>query len=187
MVVQNKLYRIIEKYRSLLKTKSDKNDTMKMGIKSKNLVLDFFLKNNRWPSRLSKNKREKRLGVRFENYVSKESGSFDANFRRIALVTGRTTNNKRKHDIAGFKKEILEFIETNGRAPMAYQNETIEGEGNLRNKLNRYTLTLKDMTFLGKVYELDRCHKSGIPAKFRAIINEALDVEKPLIRLVGRG
>jgi hypothetical protein len=184
MVIRNKLYRIIEKYRSLLKIRKYKNGRLKIGNRSKNLVLDFYLKNNRWPSRLSPNKREKRLAQRFENYISKESLSFDPNFRRIAMVTGRTTNNKRKHDIEGFKREILEFIKDNGRAPIRYSAEVIEGEGNLRSKLDRYTLTLKDMTFLGKIYELDRCHRSGIPYRFRAIINEALDVEKPLIRLI---
>lgn len=100
------------------------------------------------------------------------------------MATGRTTNHKRKHDVKGFKKEILQFMETHGRAPMSRRHQTVEGEGCLREKLNRYTLELKDMTFLGEVYGKDKCHRSGIPGKYRKLINESLDVEKPLIRLV---
>lgn len=184
MVVRNKLHGIFDKYRVLLETNLKKKKGNRLGVSSKGKVLDFYLKNNRWPSRLSKNNTEKLLGSRFENYVSKESAMYDPHFRRIAMVTGRATNNKRKHNVEGFKKEILEFVKEHGRAPMSYRDQTIEGEGNLRCKLNRYTLTLKDMTFLGKVYEGDKCHRSGIPSKFRSIINKALNVEKPLIRLI---
>ena len=142
------------------------------------------MKNNRWPNRRSKNKAERKLGQVFENFVSKEAASYDSRMRRIAMTTGRTTNNKRKHNVNGFKEEILDFIKTYGRTPMRYRGETIEGEGSLRSKLDRYTLTLKDMTFLSKVYNADPCHRSGIPSKFRPIINKALETEKPLIRLV---
>jgi hypothetical protein len=190
MVMENKLHRTIRKYRNLLKVKAEKRKgeryytLLLKGNKSKNKVLDFYLENNRWPNCRNGSVYERKLGRRFENYVSKEAASYDPHFRRIAMASGRTTNNKRKHDIEGFKKEILTFIETHGRSPMRYQDQTVEGEGNLRSKLDRYTLTLGDMTFLGKVYSSDPCHRSGIPAKYRPIINKALDVEKPLIRLV---
>lgn len=186
MVVRNKVFRVINKFRSILgKRKSETTNKMSLrGIRSKEKVLNFFTKNNRWPSRLGRLKSERSLGTKFENYVSKESPLYDANFRRLAMATGRTTNNKRKHDVQGFKKKILEFVKEHGRAPMSYSREKFEGEGNLRAKLDRYTLTNKDMTFLGEVYAADPCHKSGIPGKYRAIINEALTVSKPLIRLV---
>jgi hypothetical protein len=192
MVVRNKLYGVFDKYRNLLKSKLEKRGRgfrngyggLSKGNKTKNKILDFYLKNHHWPSRLSGNKAEKQLATKFENFVSKTAASYDPHFRRIAMLTGRTTNNKRKHNIKGFKKEILEFIETHGYVPQVKRHETIEGEGELRNKLNRYTLTKNDMSFLGKVYSLDPCHRSGIPSKFRAIINEILDTETPLIRMV---
>jgi len=184
MVVRNKVYGVVEKYRSLLFKKATNKQLMK-GYKSKSRILDFYLKNNRWPSRLSTNKREKQLGVRFENFVSKEAPSYDSNFRRLAMATGRNTNNKRKHNVRGFKKEILEFVKTNGRVPStSYKYGNSEGEARLRHKLDYYTLDKNDMTFLGKVYEGDKCHRSGIPAKYRALINESLNVDRPLIRLV---
>lgn len=182
MVVRNKVYRVVDRFRSLLnKRKSLTTNRMTLrGIKNKIKVLDFYVKNNRWPSRLSRTKTEKMLGYKFENYMSKESPRYDSNFRRLAMVTGRTTNNKPKHDIPGSKKKILEFIKEHGRTP---GNGNLE-ESRLRHKLDRYTLENNDMTFLGQVYEGDKCHRSGIPGKFRALINEALSVEKPLIRLV---
>jgi hypothetical protein len=187
MVVRNKFYKLIERYRGILKEKQKKfgNGASAKSVKSKNIILDFYLRNNRWPSRLSKNKREKQLASRFENYISKENKCYDSNLRRIALVAGRKTNHKRKHDIEGFKKEILKFIEDNGRVPSpSRKHQILEGEATLRHRLDYYTLDKNDTTFLGKVYDGDKCHRSGIPSKYRAIINKALDVEKPLIRLV---
>ena len=73
----------------------------------------------------------------------------------------------------------------NNRVPTtSRKHELIKGEATLRNRLEYYTKDKNDMTFLGKIYAVDKCHLSGIPAKYRPIINEALDVEKPLIRLV---
>ena len=184
MVTRNKLYRIFDKYRALLKSKQEKskNALTYLANKSKNKILDFYEKNGRWPNRRSEKIIERLLGQRFENYVSKESGSYDPHFRRLAFVTGRTTNNKRKHDVKGFKKEILDFMAANGRTPAI--RSSCQEENNLRQKLNYYTREKHDMTFLGKVYEADKCHKSGIKGKFRPLINAALDVKKPLIRLV---
>jgi hypothetical protein len=187
MVVRNKLYKIFDKYRELLKTryeKSNHHERILKGNRTKNKILDFYIANNHWPSRLSTNKVERALGTAFENLVSKKSRAFDRQLRRIIMMTGRTTNNKRPHDIQGSKKQILEFIKTHGHTPKSYDCQTIEGEGNLRSKLDRYTLTLGDMSFLGQVYGYDKCHRSGIPSKFRSIINEALNTEKPLIRMV---
>lgn len=185
MVIRNKLYRIFDKYRALLEFKQEKSKNALAYItnKSKNKVLDFYVKNGRWPNCRSNKITEKTLGRRFENYVSKESKTYDPHFRRLALVTGRTTNNKRKHNVQGFKKEILDFMVVNGRAPMIRGNAT-EEERNLRQKLNYYTSEKNDMTFLSKVYGVDKCHKSGIKGKFRPLINASLDVKKPLIRLV---
>ena len=42
------------------------------------------------------------------------------------------------------------------------------------------------MTLLGRIFEVDKCHLSGIPMKYRAIINKSLDVERPLVRLPKR-
>jgi hypothetical protein len=181
-----KINRIISKYRTLLRARaSGGNLAIIRGNKTRNKVLDFFQKHGRWPSRLSKNVTERKLGQSFENFCSKETPSYDPQLRRIAMATGRTTNNKRKHNVAGFKQQILDFIKEHGRAPTTHQGETIEGEGNLRHKLDYYTKQCNDMTLLGQVYAGDKCHKSGIPMKFRALINEALSKEeKPLIRQV---
>jgi hypothetical protein len=188
MVARNKFYRLIDKYRALLKVRVAKSECKGMTIKgnrTKNRILDFFLTENRWPDRKSTKKREQALGQRFENYVSKQAASYDPQFRRIVMLTGRKSNHKRKHDVQGFKKEILAFIKEHGRVPStSYQYQTNEGEARLRHKLDYYTQTKKDMTLLGKIYETDKCHLSGIPVKYRKLINESLDVEKPLIRLV---
>lgn len=186
MVVRNKLYRIIDKYRVILQSRYEKTGykSIRNGNETKNKILDFYLKNHRWPSRRSSSKLEKALGTRFENFISKKSRSYDAAFRRLARATGRNTNNKRSHDVKGYKKAILEFIKNNGRVPTTYSGEMIEGEAKLRGKLDYYTLRSNDMTFLGQVYDRDKCHRSGIPVKYRAIINETLNVKKPLIRMV---
>lgn len=197
--MNTKLQRIFARYRDLLvkrvkdykygkgagngKTLDAKN-RIRQGNVSKNRILAFYEANGRWPSRLSDSKRERTLGYRFENYCSKEAAGYDAQFRRIAMVSGRKTNNKRKHNVKAFKAEIIEFIQTNGRVPTTLTGEKIQGEGRLRAKLDYYTQEANDMTFLGEVYSLDKCHKSGIPARFRPLINQALEeVEKPLVRM----
>ena len=189
--MENKLHRTIRRYRNLLRVKVAKRKGEKYytlflrGNKSKNKVLDFYLANNRWPNCRSKSIYERKLGRRFENFVSKEAASYDPHFRRIVMATGRVSNNKRKHNVEGFKKEILEFLNTHGRVPCpSYNHEIFEGEARLRHRLDYYTNQKNDMTLLGKIYDVDKCHKSGIPSKFRKIINESLNVEKPLIRLV---
>lgn len=183
MVVRNKWIALFDGYRAMIKEKG-KNEQIKKGNRSKNRVLDFFLKHNRWPERKSEKVTERTLGYRFENYMSKAAPAFDEEFRTLVMLTGRVSNNKRNHDVAGFKKEILEFIEKHGRAPNRYRFAKIEGEGNLKAKLDYYTLKKNDMSFLGEVYALDKCHRSGIPMKFRRILNEQLEVEKPLVRMV---
>lgn len=188
MVVRNKLYGLLDKYRALIKKKSKngfyKGQTKK-SVAKKNKILDFYLSKNRWPKRNGSTAKERTLAMAFENYLSKESGTYDANFRRIVMSTGRKSNNKRKHDIAGFKQEIIAFMKEHGRVPStSYKYQTFEGEARLRHKLDFYTIEKNDMTFLGIVYEHDKCHKSGIPVKYRALINKSLDVERPLVRLV---
>jgi hypothetical protein len=193
-----KITSLFNRFRKLLKSRVDNfmygegaghgntlfaKNKIREGNKSKERVLQFFEKNGRWPNRRSESKREVKLGQRFENYISKEAPAYDPQFRRIAMVTGRKTNNKRKHNVQEFKKEIISFIETNGRVPTTYSGEKIAGEGTLRAKLDYYTQTAGDMTLLGEVYSLDKCHRSAIPARFRPLINKALDIEKPLIRL----
>lgn len=195
MVVRNKIYLIIEEYRELLKNRvkqkiANKNlrglNLVIGGNKSKNNILDFFLKYNRWPSRCKPvNKYEYRLSLKFENFIAKQSGSYDLEFRKLAMLSGRKTNHKRKHNIEEFKKQIVDFLEKHGRAPStSYEYQIIEGEACLRQKLDYYTQNKNDMTFLSIVYKHDKCHKSGIPAKYRKILNEYLDIEKPLIRLI---
>jgi hypothetical protein len=187
MVVRNKLYRIIDKYHGLLMNKYRKTgskNTLKTN-RIKNKILDFYLKNNRWPNRRSLNKNEKRLASKFENYISKENGCYDPSFRRIVMSTGRKSNNKRKHDRKALKREIIDFIVKYGHVPNRYNRpHEIEGESKLRGNLDRYTGEYGDMGFLGQVYSLDPCHRSGIPLKFRPLINKSLDVDKPLIRMV---
>ena len=101
------------------------------------------------------------------------------------MSNGRKVNNKRKNNVQGFKKDILLFVKEHGRVPITHRNnEIVEGESLLRHRLDYYTNKCNDMTLLGEVYNLDPCHKSGIPSKYRALINEALSVKKPLIRLV---
>jgi hypothetical protein len=188
MVVRNKFYSILDKYRSFIKKKVEKGfyrGQTRKGLKKKNKILDFYLSNNRWPKRNGATDTERTLATAFENYLSKESGTYDAKLRRIVMATGRKSNHKRKHDIAGYKKEIIAFMKEHGRVPStSYKYQTFEGEARLRHKLDFYTVEKNDMTFLGVVYGYDKCHKSGIPAKYRALINKSLDVEKPLVRLV---
>lgn len=185
MVQRNKIYDMIEKFRIILNKKLlGTNKATKKTIRSKNKVLNFYLKGGKWPSRLSNNKEERTLAARLENYLCKSSKSFDTEFRKLCMESGRTTNNKRKHNIKQFKQDILNFIKKYGHAPRRYKNATMEGEGNLKHKLDYYVLTKNDMSFLSEVYALDPCHRSGIPMKFRSLINKALGVEKPLIRLV---
>jgi hypothetical protein len=185
-----KTARIFDKYRALIKSRVAKTNNkyrsfVVRGNRSKNSILTFYLTNGRWPNRKAEGKRERDLGQRFENFIAKESGSYDPQLRRIVMALGRKSNHKRKHDVQGFKKEILAFIKEHGRVPStSYQYQTNEGEARLRHKLDYYTQKKKDMTLLGKIYETDKCHLSGIPVKYRKLINESLDVEKPLIRLV---
>jgi hypothetical protein len=186
--MNSKLLKLFNRYRNLLKRRVDEANsryktTIRAGNRSKNRILDFYLLNGKWPSIRGSTVRERKLARRFENLMSKESASYDYQLRRIALVTGRKTNNKRKHDIAGFKKQIISFIEEHGRAPNKYSNEKIEGEGNLQAKLNYYTAVKGEMTFLGEIYALDNCHRSGIAMKYRPLINKSVDVERPLVRL----
>jgi hypothetical protein len=179
MVARNKFYKIIDRYRAFLKKNSTRSTD------NKNKILDFYLKNNRWPYKNSQNEKERKLGLNMENYISKKNGCYDSKLRRIVLVTGRKPTNKREHDVRGFKTEILEFLKEHGRAPStSYEYQIIEGEARLGNKLDYYTQKKNDMSLLGKVYAVDKCHKSGIQAKYRKLINESLDVDKPLIRLI---
>lgn len=194
-----KIYRIFEKYRNQLRAKfkafpkggpgSGKGSSagraaFKRGMATKGRCLDFFLRTGAWPSRLSESKLEVKLAQRFENFISKTAGSYDPTLRRIVMATGRKSNNKRRHDVAGFKQEILDFVKEHGRVPTTRSGETIPGEGTLRNKLDYYTKQGNDMTLLGLVYKEDPCHRSGIPMRFRPLLNQQLDVTKPLIRLV---
>lgn len=199
MAVSFKIYKLFDRYRNLLRKQlaafpkggmgSGKGGgagrtNFKRGVRSKNRIMDFYLKNERFPRRDATSKIERELAQRFENYVSKAAGSYDVNLRRIALALGRKPTGKRKHDVAGFKKQIMEFIKENGRVPSTASGEKIPGEGNLRHKLDYYTKNCNDMTLLGMVYKEDPCHCSGIPMKFRPFLNQQLDVSKPLIRLV---
>jgi hypothetical protein len=192
-----KVYRIFEKYRNKLKSDVKAiptgegagigQNTKKVrakGARSKNRILDFFLANGRWPDRVTDSKRERQLGTRFENFIAKTSPSYDPTLRRIARALGRGTNNKRPHNVVGFKEEIMVFVKEHGRVPTTKAGEKIAGEGTLRNKLDYYTKQGNDMTLLGMVYKEDPCHRSGIPMRFRPYINQQLDVTKPLIRLV---
>jgi hypothetical protein len=178
--------KLISQFKALLDRRllgADKSG--KKALRSKHSILDFFLKNERWPSRLSRYKNEKSLGYRFENFMSKESASFDPEFRKLVMANGRKTNNKRKHKVKQFKKDIIAFMEEHGRAPATHRAyEATEGESLLRSRLDYYTEKCNDTTLLGEVYSLDPCHKSGIPLKYRALINKDLNVQKPLIRLV---
>ncbi len=159
-------------------------NSVRQGNKTKNRILDFYEKNGRWPSRRSKSVRERYLGYRFENLVSKEAGAYDAQMRRIAMVSGRKTNNKRKHDVQGFKKQVIEFIEQHGRIPARYADQKIQGEGILRARMDYYIDDKNDMSFSGEIYSRDKCYRTSIPYKFRPLINRALEeTEKPLIRM----
>lgn len=187
MVIRNKLYNLLDKYKNHIKQKHEEVNTTSssMTYRSKIKIIKFYLKHNRWPSRNSKNRYEKTLGTRFENFVSKQCSSYDTSLRRIAMVTGRTTNNKRKHNVKEFKKDIVEFLKIHNRVPSNCRNKNAQkGESTLRCKLDYYTKKNNDMTLLGKVYEYDKCHRTGIPAKYRALINTNIIVDKPLIRLV---
>lgn len=189
-MVSPKLLKIINKYRDYIHKKQLKTghgQTLR-AVRSKNRILNFFLKNGRWPSRKGTTRTEQMLAARHENYLSKASPLYDSKYRRIVFASGlRVTNNKRPHNVKQNKKLILEFIKKHGRVPSSHGGETIEGEGCLRSKLDYYTKECQDMTLLGQVYKADPCHLSTIPMKFRAIINEHLNVEKPLIRLVPNG
>lgn len=82
MVVKNKSFTLVSVYREVLNSKLfGANKQVKKSVRTKNRILDFFLKNGYWPSRLGKRKTESALGTRFENYISKESGSYDKDLR----------------------------------------------------------------------------------------------------------
>lgn len=155
------------------------------GNRTKLRILAFYERNGRWPNRqngLTEN--ERNLGTRFENFISKKAGAYDPDLRKISIALGRKASGKKEHNVVKFKNDILNFLAEHGRVPStSYEHETIDGEANLRRKLDYYTVNCKDMTLLGQVYSVDKCHKSGIPAKYRKIINESIDVEKPLVRL----
>jgi hypothetical protein len=195
-MITAKLLRIFNKYRALIakRHKNAPNGGRGIGpgkkwrlksVRSKNRVLDFYIVNGRWPKRTAKTKRERSLGAKFENFISKESIVYDSTLRRIVMATGRRSNHKRKHDISGFKQEIIDFLKTHGRVPMtSYKYEKIPGEARLRHKLDYYTQERNDMSFLGVVYDYDKCHLSKIPSKFRPFLNRNLETDKPLIRIV---
>lgn len=184
-----KLGKILQRYLDLLdlrkKRSRNKKGNFGSGYNSKIRLIAFYNKNGEWPSKRSPYVLDKQLAVRLENYVSKASKMYDPVLRLIVLATGRKPSFKRKHNVQLFKQEILQFVETHNRAPTTHAiNELVPGEAKLRQKLDYYTKNRNDMGLMGKVYAIDKCHRSGIPARFRSIINEALDVEKPLIRLV---
>lgn len=183
-----KLAKVFQRYLDLLavrkKRSKGKKGNFGNSFRSKERLIRFFDKNGEWPSKNSPYVIDKQLALRLENYLSKASPMYDPVLRRIVLATGRKPSGKRPHNPALFKEEILEFTKLHGRAPMRYKTEIVPGEGNLKAKLDYYTLINKDMAFLGKMYALDKCHRSGIPNRFRPLINSQLDVEKPLIRLV---
>jgi hypothetical protein len=183
-----KVYRIFEKYRKKLGKELRANKLYKgqrrKSNRSKNRILDFYLANGRWPNRQSESRIERTLGSRFSHFVSKTAPSYDSTFRRLAMALGHKTNGKRKHNVQGFKEEIIAFMKKHGRVPTTKKGEKIPGEATLRSKLDYYTKQGNDMTLLGMVYKEDPCHRSGIPTRFRPFLNKQLDVEKPLIRLV---
>lgn len=183
-----KLARTLQRYLDLLdvrkKRSKGKKGNFGNSYNSKVRIIKFFDKNGEWPSKFSPYVLDKQLASRLVNYVSKTSLMYDPVLRLIVLATGRKASGKRPHNMPLFKAQILEFAKLHGRAPCRYQDEVIPGEGNLKAKLDYYTLEKNDMAFLGEVYRLDKCHRSGIPNRFRPMINESLDVEKPLIRLV---
>lgn len=179
-----KLKKIFERYKRLITKKAGGHKAIRKGNITKRRILRFYEKNKRWPNRTSTCEIESLLGSRFENFVSPTAPAYDYRLRRIALVSGRKASGKRKHNIQEFKKEIISFVEIYGRVPARYKNQKIEGEGRLRAKLEYYTKECGDMTFLSKIYSADKCHRSGIPLKYRPLINRNLDeLEKPLVRL----
>jgi hypothetical protein len=184
-----KLNKVLAHYLDLLEVrkkrakKSRHPGNFRKGIRTRQRIIDFFIKNGEWPSVRSTYMMDKKLGNALENYVCPKSVSYDPVLRRIVMATGRKTNNKRSHNPAMFKEQILEFIKLTGHAPRRYSDQKLPGEGNLKAKLDYYTLTNNDMYFLGKVYGLDKCHRSGIPMKFRPLLNRELEVGKPLVNL----
>lgn len=193
-MTQERIIKLFNKYRALLKHRRVTNLTSAVNglrvirqkkniiksTKSKNQILDFYLLNGRWPSRKAVKIQERKLGARFENYASNAGMSADPTFRKIVLALGRKPTFKRKHDVKGFKQEILNFIAENKVVPGYVLNEN-EDDKKLRQKLDYYSRT--DRTFLGKVYKLDPCHKSGILRKYRPTINSQIETDKPLVRL----
>jgi len=187
MVVSNKWIEIFQDYRKVLRDSLNTGGYLgqrKKSVRTKNALFDFFLQHNRWPSRKSLKIREKKLGIAFENYMSRECAGFDEKFRNIVMATGRVSNHKRKHNIKGFKEEIVNFMKEHGRVPTSHNGAVVTGEGSLRNKLDYYVKVKHDMSFLGTVYKFDKCHRSGVPAKVRKIINQNIELDRPLIRLI---
>lgn len=189
MVMQNAILKELNAYLELIKLRAKLMNprykgVVRKGNRSKQKIVAFYKKYNCWPQRTSEDRVERSLATKFENFVSPTAPAFDEELRRIALSSGRKTNGKRKHNVQGFKKEILSFVEEHGRVPTTASGEKIPGEGNLRHKLDYYTKQMNDTSFLGLIYKGDKCHKSGIPMKFRKVINQNIDLDKPLVRLV---
>ena len=140
--MNQKILNLFNRYRALLDKRSKESPklgrkSLRRGNRSKNKILDFYILNGRWPKRSCSGAYERRLAQKFFNFISKESGSYDLQLRRIALATGHKSNHKSKHDVVEFKKKIISFVEENGRVPSpCYACEQIEGEANLRRKLD---------------------------------------------------
>lgn len=90
-------------------------------VESKQMVLDFAQANGRLPSRNATSKSEVILASRMENYLSQQSGTFDASFRAYIFANfPRRSNYKRSHDKATRILELKTFISRNGRLPHSH-------------------------------------------------------------------
>jgi hypothetical protein len=176
---------LLNQYLETINKESRGSKIKRKGYRSKRRVINFLVLNGRWPTNYkAATQTERLLGRRFNNYISKMSLCYDERFREIVLMTGFKARKKPKHDVSGMRIRIMDFVEKHGRMPTNQKAETIAGEGVLRRAFDYYVKRRNDMSLLGFAYANDPCHLSGIPMKYRTIINEALDTEKPLIKLV---
>ena len=146
-------------------------------------ILKWAEKYGKLPSRLSEDKKERKLACRMENYLSKKSKSFDPEFRNIIYSKyPRKVNNKRDHDKEQRIREAIEFVKENNRVP--FHSEAIDStpeERLMRSIISNYTSPsspLYNEDLVKTIKNIDKCYLTGIPVKYRRCINNALDGSK---------
>jgi hypothetical protein len=160
--------------------------------KTKQKALRWIKKHKRFPKRSSLSKREKALALRFNNLISPSSPSYDKGFRELlekeyGLAPYRS---KRKSDIRGKFKELIEFMTIHKRRPsIGIPEERLLAYDYIRFTNPSSSNAYKSTRRINQIKSIDKCFRTGIKTNLRPIINKALDLagEKPIYDLVSDG